>query len=169
MEKFEESVLEYICGRPERFLSAQCEIPYDGFKGGSCPDFVVIDFADKTIYVVEVTIASAAKRLADRVRERETRWLVPLREHFGRLAPMFADPSWEFHVTIFVRSEQLELASRTFEKDGDVSVLSLDETVFAWRWNWETGWPLNPLRAPGKARKSANCDLQLQALPAAEA
>ena len=133
MEKFEESVLDYICGRPERFVNAQCEIPYDGFRGGSCPDFVVIDFADRTFYVVEVTVAAAVKRLVERVREREKRWLSPLREHFGRLAPIFREPSWEFHVTIFVRSEELKPARQTFAGDGDVSVLSLDETVFSWR------------------------------------
>src|SRR5438093_6953375 len=36
-------VLDYICARPQRFVNAQFEIPYDGFRGGSCPDFVVID------------------------------------------------------------------------------------------------------------------------------
>jgi hypothetical protein len=155
MEKFEESVLDYICGRPERFVNAHCEIPYDGFRGGSCPDFVVIDFADRTIFVVEVTVASAVKRLVGRVRERETRWLTPLREHFGGLATIFGKPSWEFHVTIFVRSEQLEPARQMFADDRDVSVLSLDETVFSWRWNWGAGIPANPLRAPGKERRAS--------------
>ena len=155
MDKFEESVLDYICGRPERFVNAQCEIPYDSFRGGSCPDFVVIDFVDQTFYVVEVTMAAAVNRVLERVRERETRWLAPLREHFGRLAPMFREPSWQFHVTIFVRSEQLEPARETFIDDRDVSVLSLDDTVFSWRWNWKTGVPVNPLREPNKERRAS--------------
>jgi hypothetical protein len=152
MEKFEESVLDYICGRPQRFVNAQFEIPFDGLRGGSCPDFVVIDFADRTIYVVEVSVAAAVGRLVERVRARETRWLGPLRDHFRNLNPIFKDASWDWHVTVFVRREQLEAAQQTFGADRNVSVLCLDDTVFSWRWDWGPGIPANPLRATGKER-----------------
>lgn len=66
MEKFEESMQDYICGRPERIVNAQFEIPYNGFRGGSCLDFVVVDFADQTIFVVEISVASTVKRLVAR-------------------------------------------------------------------------------------------------------
>jgi hypothetical protein len=155
VEKFEEDVLEYICGRPDRFVSTQFEIPYDGFSGGSCPDFVVVDFGDHTIYVVEVTVAADVRCLGGRVRERETRWFGPLRAHLQRLSPIFAESIWDHHVSVFVREEQLTPARRMFETDGDVSILSLDGTVFSWRWDWREGIPMNPLREPGKERRTS--------------
>lgn len=155
MEKYEESVLDYICARPERFVNSQFEIPYDGFRGGSCPDFVVVDFSDRVIYVVEVTVAANVKRLAGRVRERETRWYGPLREHFQRLSSLFGDPRWDYHATIFVRAEQIKAARQAFASEPDVSVLSLDETVFSWRWDWGPGIPANPLREASKGGRTS--------------
>lgn len=131
MEKFEECVLDYICGRPGRFVNTQFDIPYDGVCGGSCPDLVVVDFADRTIYVVEVTAAASASSVISRVKERDKRWLDPLRRHFRKLSPTFQDPDWDYHVSIFVRGEQLASARLAFEADRDVSVLSLDDTVFS--------------------------------------
>lgn len=150
MEKFEESVLEYICGRPQRFVNPQFAVEYEDSRGGSCPDFVVVDFLDSTIYVVEVTMASSIRALVERIGQRETRWIAPLRRHFQRLNEIFKIPPWEFHVTIFVRSEQLGPARKKFASETDVSVFALDEVIFPWRWNWQKGIPLNPLRAPGK-------------------
>jgi hypothetical protein len=154
MEKFEEGVLEYICGRPDRFVSTQFEIPYDGVGGGSCPDFVVVDYGDHTIYVVEVTVAAATSSVGSRIREREKRWFIPLRSHFRSLATTFADAIWDYHVSVFVRGEQLGAARRMFAPDPDVSVLSLDDTVFSWRWDWKGGVPANPLREREKVRLS---------------
>ena len=75
MDQFEQAVFLYCCGPPERFVNAQFTIPYDGFSGGSCPDFLVVDFADKTIYIVEVTSAADTKGVHQRVQEREKRGL----------------------------------------------------------------------------------------------
>ena len=60
MEVFEEAVLAYISAAPGRFVKPQYDIKYKDGVGGSCPDFVVIDYIKKTIYVVEVTTASDA-------------------------------------------------------------------------------------------------------------
>jgi hypothetical protein len=149
MDHFEESVMSYLCGRPERFISPQFNIPYADFKGGSCPDFVVLDFTTATIYVAEVTIASDSRRVMQRVSERTACWFEPLRIHLQKLNPMFS--TWDCHVTVFVRNEELERARTATAMFPDVSVISLDEVAFSWRWKRRAdGTPENPLREPTK-------------------
>lgn len=151
MDQFELAVLSYICSPPERFASPQFDIPYEDLKGGSCPDFVAIDFGDSTIYVVEVTQAAETKPVLQRIAEREKRWFGPLRNHFKNLNPLFKD--WDLHVTLFVRGEEAEPARRAVTQLGDESVISLDKVMFSWRWDWNKGRPSNPLRDPEKPRR----------------
>ena len=150
MDMFEEAVLRYLCGPPERFVSAQFNIPWDGSKGGSCPDFLVLDFADNTVYVVEVTSAADKSNVLSRVDKRETRWFAPLRQHFSRLSPIFTE--WDYHVTVFVRNEECDAAQKRLNDLRDVSVISLDTVVFSWRWKWKGSRPSNPLREPSKEK-----------------
>jgi hypothetical protein len=150
MDQFELAVLSYICGPAERFVSPQFDIAYENSKGGSCPDFVVIDFAESTIYVVEVTQASDTKPVLQRIAGREKRWFGPLRNHFQKLNPLFKD--WDLHVTLFVRGEEAEPARRAVTQFPDVSVITLDNVVFSWRWDWKDRHPSNPLRNPEKPR-----------------
>ena len=149
MDQYEQAVQEYICGRPERFLNAQFTIRYDGLRGGSCPDFVVLDFADKTVYVVEVTAAADSKGIIGRIREKKLRWFDPLRNQLGQLNQVFAD--WDYHVTLFVREEEVEAAKQAVAEFTDVSVISLKAAVFSWNWDWQADkHPINTLRDPTK-------------------
>jgi len=148
MDQFEQAVLNYLCGPPERFVNAQFTIPYADLKGGSCPDFVVLDFRDKTVYVVEVTSAADSKAIRGRIVERETRWFSPIRDHLSKLSVVFQ--SWDYHVTIFVRPEETGNAREKLHDLFDVSVISLNDVVFSWQWKWEESRPSNPLREPGK-------------------
>lgn len=152
MDQYEQAVLDYLCNRPERFVNAQFTIPNAGLTGGCCPDFLALDFADKTVYVVEVTTAANTNDLLGRVRERETRWLTPLRAHFTGLNEVFA--GWDFHVTLFIRDEQLRTVKQAIDEFPDVSVISLKAVVFSWNWDWqrEPMLPTNPLREPAKQR-----------------
>ena len=151
MDQFEQAVLNYLCGPPERFGNAQFTIPYADLKGGSCPDFVVLDFQDKTVYVVEVTSAADSKAILGRIVEREARWFSPLRDHLVKLNTMFQN--WDYHVTIFVRPEESGNAQEKLHDLRDVSVISLNDVVFSWQWKWQGSRPSNPLREPGKSGK----------------
>src|SRR5882762_2411265 len=127
MDLFEEAVLAYLCGPAQRFVNPQFNIPYEGFKGGSCPDFVVVDFSDNTVYVVEVTQSATTKAVLERVANRQGRWLDPLRNHFRNLDLLFKD--WDFHVSVFVRGEVAGATERVVEQFADVSVISLDKVM----------------------------------------
>jgi len=153
MDQYEQAVLDYLCGRPDRFVNAQFTIPYDGYRGGSCPDFLVLDFSDTTAYVVEVSATADSNRLIGRVRERETRWFGPLKDHLRKLSPGFA--GWDLHVSLFVRDEEAARARRAVEAFPDVSVISLAKVLFSWNWDWQhgTGLPTNALRDPEKRER----------------
>lgn len=143
MDYYEEAVFAYLTGSKSRFVNAQFELPWANLKGGSCPDFVVVDFETRTIYVIEVCSASNVNGLIKRVINREDRWLIPLRAHFAQLRANFQD--WPYHVTIFVREEIIKSTRRKVAPYPDVSVLSLDAVVFPWRWLWDGQRAINPL------------------------
>jgi hypothetical protein len=120
----------------------------------------VLDFADKTVYIVEVTTAANTNDLMGRVREKETRWFTPLRAHFTGLNEVFA--GWDYHVTLFVRDEQLRSVKQAIDEFPDVSVISLKTVVFSWNWDWQvdTKLPTNTLREPAKLRLAEPFALQ---------
>jgi hypothetical protein len=158
MNQYEQALMEYICGQPDRFLNAQFTIPYEGETGGSCPDFLALDFSETTAYVVEVTATADCKGLIGRVREREARWFTPLRKHLCGLVPPLRD--WDLHVTLFVRDEQVANAEGAVRDFLDVSVIPLSRALFSWNWDWQvdTGLPRNALRSDGKRdRVHATC------------
>lgn len=143
MDVFEDAVLTYLSAPPGRFVSPQFAIAYERGAGGSCPDFVVLDFPKTTVYVAEVTIAANATTILSRVLERETRWLVPLREHLPKVSVSFAD--WKYRVTLFVREEVCASLRGQTAGMSDVAVISLDSVVFPWRWQWQGQVAINAL------------------------
>jgi hypothetical protein len=159
MDQYGEAVLDYLCGVRERFVNAQFTLPKVGLVHGRCPDFVVLDFADRTVYVVEVTVKADTKRLMAKVRERKTCWFTPLQHHFTELNDAFAE--WDYHVTLFVRDEQIKKVKQAIDGFPDVSVISLKAVLFSWNWDWQGDpkLPTNALREPAKRRLR---DLALQ-------
>lgn len=143
MELYEEAVLSYITASHTRFVCPQFDIPWGNASGGSCPDFLALDFKKKTIYVIEVSSAATTVRLHERSKERETRWYEPIRQHFKDIAPDFSD--WRYRVTLFVRGEVVENMRSKIADWDDVAVRSLDDVVFGWRWNWQGKHALNEL------------------------
>ena len=140
MEIFEEAVLAYISAAPGRFVKPQYDLKYKDGVGGSCPDFVVIDYIKKTIYVVEVTTASNASTIISRIREREKRWFMPLKNEMSQWNQSFTE--WKYRVTLFVRDSLVKKIEN--EKISDVFVINFDKIIFPWKWEWEKQ-PLNPL------------------------
>lgn len=141
MEIFEEAVLAYISAAPGRFVKPQCDLKYKDGVGGSCPDFVVIDYMKKTIYVVEVTTASDASTIISRIRERETRWFIPLKIEMSQWSESFTE--WKYRVALFVRDSLIN--KKDIEGMNDVFVIHLDNIILPWKWNWNEQQALNPL------------------------
>jgi hypothetical protein len=151
MDVFEEMVLKYLCGNPSRFVSSQFTFPSKTGGGTwSCPDFIALDFSDSTVYIIEVTTAENSKDTCSKIANREFQWLGPLRDHLKKLNPMFTD--WRYHVTLFVREEEVARAQRILSAVPDASVISLDKAVFPWRWTYEGQAATNPLRIEVEAK-----------------
>ena len=147
MDRFEEAVMDYISATPDCFLKTQLSLPWDKELkiGGSLPDFVVLDFRESTVYVVEVTTASSLKSILTKVDERQTRWYEPIRKYKSSWTALVKD--WDFRVCLFLREQVVgEALSKTSNFD-DVSVISLDKVLTPW--DWERGpenTVINPLR-----------------------
>ena len=149
MDLSEAAVLDYCSAQPGRFVAPQFYIAWakgtdSKGTGGSQPDFVVLDFPEETVYVIEVTSASSARSILTRVAERETRWLVPMRESLGKMHPPIM--RWKFHVTLFLREEICSSVRTKLSDVAGVSVISLDTIVFPWRWEWRGEVPVTPLQ-----------------------
>ena len=144
MDKYEEAVLDYICADAYRFVKPQCDIPYESDEGGSCPDFVVIDYREKTIYVIEVTTASSSTSLIEKMGQRHTRWLNPLKRQMSMINTEFS--KWEYRVTVFVRKANQKAIQEQFDNSKDISVKNVEDVAFPYLWTWNGEVPCNPLR-----------------------
>lgn len=144
MDRYEEAVMDYITGSGQRFVNPQFSIPYKDGQGGSLPDYVVIDYEDKTIYVVEVTKAWDTSTLLERVEQRESRWFLPLKGHLEGLSNEFCN--WELRVTLFVRKDRNEYVRNKIANQDDVAVFSIEDISFPYSWEWEGNEPKNPLK-----------------------
>ena len=122
MNIYEEAVLTYITSSPKRFINPQFNIEWDkeSKTGGSLPDFIVLDFEEKTIYIVEVTVAWNIDGLLKKVEDKNTRWIEPLKSKFAN--ECFKD--WDYHVTLFLRDERVEYAKNKTNRN-EVTIISL--------------------------------------------
>jgi len=144
MDRYEEAVMEYITGSKHRFVSPQFDIPYENEKGGSCPDFVVLDYQERIVYVVEVTSSSNTNTLLNRVKERSDRWLQPVKKYLTGMSADFTE--WGYRVSLFVRKNNLGSVKLKLEGNSDVSVFALEDVSFPYSWDWSVDGPINPLK-----------------------
>jgi len=122
MDIYEEAVLNYITQSNQRFVNPQFSLAYDAKQdiGGSLPDFVVLDFKLKTIFIVEVSKAYDIKNLLAKAKKKEERWILPL----GNIIDSELN-QWNYHVTLFVREERVKYARESLREMENISVISL--------------------------------------------
>lgn len=147
MDRFEEAVLEYVSANPDCLLKSQMHLPYNEREksGGSLPDFVVLNFRLKCVYVVEVTTASNTRGIINKVSERETRWYNAIREYDAAWVELIS--SWDYRVCLFLREQMVEKTESKLSDYGDVSVKSLNEILYPWSWKWDSNnVPINELQ-----------------------
>ena len=145
MNLLEHAALAYITAPPWRFVHPQFNLPYRERRGGSCPDFVALDFKIPTIFVVEVTGGYDVDTLLERVAQRETLWYQPLRDTLSETASLIAQ--WDRRLALFVRGDRYDFVRQKLgNENNDVSVIAIEAIMRSWAWNWETkAYPLNPL------------------------
>jgi len=123
MDIYEEAVLNYITSNNSRFVNPQFNIEWDSKNkiGGTLPDFVVMDFSNKTIYIIEVTKAYDIAKLLSKVEQRQTGWIEPIKKLLDN-----SFRNWQYHVTLFLRDDRVGYAKRKIEDyKSQVSIISL--------------------------------------------
>lgn len=143
MDIYEEAVLQYIAAPPWRFVNPQMSLPYEKFKGESCPDFVVLDLKLNKIYVVEVTSAWDITSHLGKIKDREKRWYEPLRRLFDERHNQFFK-EWKYRSTLFVREDRFDSAKSILKGNEDISVFNFDIALHGWKWKWGKD-DMNPL------------------------
>jgi hypothetical protein len=144
MDLLESAALAYITAPPWRFIHPQFNLPYRDRQGGSCPDFVALDFKMPMIFIVEVTGSYDLNTLCERVKIRRTRWYEPLQAQLAMVAKPVAD--WSLRTAVFVRGDRYKAARAALSEENDVSVIAVEAILRSWAWNWEDkAYPLNPL------------------------
>src|SRR6266446_641048 len=88
------AVLEFLTCDLQVFICPQFDV-------GKCPDFVALDFRRNEIVMVEVTAGSASGNIRSIIRDRQTRWYGPVRQHFVN----WPIAEWPIRFLGFVRQE----------------------------------------------------------------
>ena len=134
----EADIATYLTADGQVFLAPQYQVAFDPElkEGGSCPDFVALDFRAREILIVEVTTATDWRRtLLENVRQRQTRWYSPVRRRMQELGIL--DNSWKgIRFLGFVREENLEKVRAAFASEHDVTFYAIEKATFLWQY-WD--------------------------------
>ena len=134
MDGLEADISIYLTIDGQVFIAPQYDIKWEMNEGGTCPDFVALDFSCKEVVVVEVTGAVDFKPLADRVRERHNRWFNPVRRRLTDQNVITSD--WNVRFLGFVRDDAVDKVSKLFEGAADVTFFPVEEAIILWSY-WE--------------------------------
>lgn len=134
MDIYEEMVMMYLMRHPFVFINSQYSIDAEW----SCPDFVVLNFKDKTVSIVEVSAAANVKALAERVANRNYHWIDKLKKQLTIGTHHIADSSWRFLVEVFIRKDAESGFRRLVGEPEDVKIHRIEELGFPWEWDWTT-------------------------------
>ena len=147
MDGLETSIATYLTIDGRVFIAPQFDIKWEMNEGGSCPDFVALDFGCNEVVVVEVTAAVNWKPLAARVKERQVRWFSPaLRRLTGNNV---INPDWRIRFLGFVRRDARNELEKRFADAPEVTFAVLEDCITPWLyWNDRMNGGL-----PGNGRK----------------
>ena len=131
MDFSEELVMLHLTRSGKVFVCPQYSIS----AGWSCPDFVALDFNNKTVSVVEVSAAAGADGLLKKVLDRENQWIAKLREQLRQAH--LVDHSWTtFQVVLYIRRSAAKEFQKRFSGARDMISHPLEEMGFPWDWDW---------------------------------
>ena len=149
----EDMVGQYLSCNGAAFVCPQFAIKHDLASGcgGSEPDFVVLDFRNKDLVVVEVSGASSIGGLLGKVDARERQWFESVKRRL--IVDGAITDEWHPRFLGFVRRACVKLAEERFKGAGDVTFVALEDVAFGWEY-WDRrqlGLPGRPQAAPPPA------------------
>lgn len=129
---YEAMVADFLTLNGRAFICPQYYIPHDPERqvGGSSPDFIVLDFDNRDMVIVEVSAASNLNNLFERIKNREARWFGPARERLLQSGAITAEwPTPRF--LGFIRRELIATAYNEFPEQ-NVCFFALEEASFSY-------------------------------------
>lgn len=127
----EQLIATYLTRGGKVFIAPQYSIPASGGNGDwACPDFVALDFENREIIVVEVTVASNVSNILSKINDRQSRWFEPVRAKLSE--DKIVENDWKIRVLVFVRKSQLEKARKQLSGEPDVSFYAIEDATFDW-------------------------------------
>ena len=133
MDIYEELVLQYLTKDAHIFVNPQYSIRGDTGLEWSCPDYVALDFRNRSVWVVEVSSAQRPTTLHERVRRRDHQWIANLRAQLT--ANRVVDDSWKHYVVdVFLRRDAVAPFQREFRHDPAVRIHVLEDLRPPWEW-----------------------------------
>jgi len=134
MTIYESIVMARLLSKPHIFIRPQYSIRDNNGQEWSCPDFIALNFIDKSIYVVEVTTAYSPVSLKGKIVDRENQWNMKLKEQL--LNDNIIDEKWvKIFILAFVRESAMKVFIEEFRNSPDVKIFSLEGLGSPWNWN----------------------------------
>ncbi|MFT8521334.1 MAG: hypothetical protein ABF812_13950 [Gluconobacter cerinus] len=127
-------IATYLTIDGQTYIAPQVDIAFRDGRGGSCPDYVALDFRRRHVVVVEETEASNTAILKQRIKERASRWFIPLSIFLLKNQIVFED--WGMRILGIVRSDCMKRFEKGFDSEGDVSFVSIEDCTFPWNY-WD--------------------------------
>jgi hypothetical protein len=132
MDALENLIQDFLTCGGSVFVSPQFDAAWDkeASQGGSCPDFVALDFEKKHVVIVEMTTAYSLTSFFEKIRQRDSRWFQPIGKHLSAIGAI--TPEWRSRFLGFVRKPRLAFARSEFAEEAGVSFYPLEEAILGY-------------------------------------
>jgi hypothetical protein len=134
---FEAAVASYLTTDPHLFISAQYPLEWEGVEGGVFPDFLALHLTRKQAYIVEVTISSNWKALADKIKNTYCNHFKSIKEGLIKSGVIFQD--WDLFIWTFVRKDNIPELQKSLGDLKGVFFTPIEDTAFPWVY-WDSRW-----------------------------
>lgn len=126
----------YLTRGGKVFISPQFHVAWDRelADGGTCPDFVALDFERRHVVVVEVTTASDISSVIDRITKRQRNWYDPVQRRLTLVGAITSE--WNPRTLCFLRQIRVGDARKRVS-ESDVTFHALEDALLEYDYSSE--------------------------------
>lgn len=136
MDSVESLIALYLTRGGAVFVVPQFNLAWNELErdGGSCPDFVALDFHERRVIVVEVTSSYALDGLFERIKNRDAGWFKPILRHLHSIQAITSE--WNKPRFLgFVRNDRFKTAQAAFDGDQDVTFCRIEDAMMEYSYS----------------------------------
>lgn len=126
----------YLTRGGKVFISPQFTVAWDRDRadGGTCPDFVALDFDKRHVVIVEVTTASDIGTVLGRITKRQQHWYDPVQRRLTSAGAITSE--WKIRTLCLLRRERVGDAQRRLS-DSDVTFHPLEDALMEYAYSFD--------------------------------